>query len=64
MATWYVEDIEQIVDDLTAVGVQFLRYDELQHDSRGITGRAGGGTHRMATRPGRQPSCHRDRRLS
>ena len=43
MATWYVEDIEQIVDDLTAVGVQFLRYDELQHDARGITGRAGGG---------------------
>ena len=43
MATWYVEDIEQIVDDLTAVGVQFLRYDELQHDARGSpAGLAGG----------------------
>ena len=43
MATWYVEDIDRIVDELTAAGVQFLRYDGLQHDAKGITVRAGGG---------------------
>ncbi len=43
MATWYVEDLDQIVDELTGAGVGFLRYDELQHDARGITDRAGGG---------------------
>ncbi len=43
MATWYVEDLDQIVDELTSAGVGFLRYDELHHDARGITGRAGGG---------------------
>jgi catechol 2,3-dioxygenase-like lactoylglutathione lyase family enzyme len=43
MATWYVDDIEQIVDELTAVGVEFVRYVEFEHDGRGITSRAGGG---------------------
>jgi catechol 2,3-dioxygenase-like lactoylglutathione lyase family enzyme len=43
MATWYADDIEQIVDELAAAGVQFLRYDELEHDAKGITDRAGGG---------------------
>jgi hypothetical protein len=28
---------------LTAVGVEISRYDELEHDARGITARAGGG---------------------
>ena len=28
MATWYVDDIEQVVDELTAAGVEFTRYDE------------------------------------
>ncbi len=43
MATWYVEDLDQIVAELTAAGVEFLRYDELDHDVKGITDRAGGG---------------------
>jgi catechol 2,3-dioxygenase-like lactoylglutathione lyase family enzyme len=28
MATWYVDDIEQIVDELAAAGVEFVRYNE------------------------------------
>jgi catechol 2,3-dioxygenase-like lactoylglutathione lyase family enzyme len=43
MAVWYVDDIEQIVDELTAAGVEFVRYDEFDHDGKGITARAGGG---------------------
>jgi catechol 2,3-dioxygenase-like lactoylglutathione lyase family enzyme len=43
MATWYVDDLDQIVDELTASGVEFVRYDDLQHDLNGITARAGGG---------------------
>src|SRR5688500_20290875 len=36
LATWYVDHIEQIVDELTAAGVEFARYDEFEHDARGI----------------------------
>jgi catechol 2,3-dioxygenase-like lactoylglutathione lyase family enzyme len=43
LATWYVEDIEAVVDELAAAGVEFARYDEYRHDARGITERAGGG---------------------
>lgn len=43
LATWYVDDIDQVVDELTAAGVGFARYDEFEHDSKGITPRAGGG---------------------
>lgn len=43
LAVWYVDDIDQIVDDLTAAGVEFARYDEFEHDAKGITPRAGGG---------------------
>jgi predicted enzyme related to lactoylglutathione lyase len=43
LATWYVDDIDQVVDELAARGVEFVRYDGLQHDARGITARAGGG---------------------
>ncbi|MET8040616.1 VOC family protein [Micromonospora sp. NPDC005215] len=43
VATWYVEDIDQIVDELLASGVEFIRYDQLEHDAKGITARAGGG---------------------
>jgi predicted enzyme related to lactoylglutathione lyase len=43
LATWYVEDIDQVVQDLTAAGVEFVRYDAYEHDARGITPRAGGG---------------------
>ena len=40
---WYVDDIDQVVDELTAVGVTFARYNEFEHDATGITPRAGGG---------------------
>ncbi|HJQ42659.1 MAG TPA: VOC family protein [Jatrophihabitantaceae bacterium] len=43
MATWYVEDIDRVVDELAAAGVEFTRYDEFEHDANGITARAGGG---------------------
>jgi catechol 2,3-dioxygenase-like lactoylglutathione lyase family enzyme len=43
MAVWYVDDIDQVVDELTAAGVEFTRYDEFDHDAKGITPRAGGG---------------------
>jgi catechol 2,3-dioxygenase-like lactoylglutathione lyase family enzyme len=43
LATWYVDDIDQIVDELVSSGVDLIRYDQLEHDARGITARAGGG---------------------
>ncbi|MEU9022088.1 VOC family protein [Actinomadura sp. NPDC048394] len=43
LATWYVDDIDRIVDELASSGVEFVRYDQFEHDARGITPRAGGG---------------------
>ena len=43
MATWYVENIDQIVHELAVAGVEFARYEGLEHDAAGITARAGGG---------------------
>ena len=43
LATWYVDDIDRIVDELVASGVEFVRYDQFEHDAKGITARAGGG---------------------
>ncbi|MBQ0904147.1 VOC family protein [Micromonospora sp. U21] len=43
LATWYVDDIDQIVDELVSSGVEFTRYEQFEHDARGITARAGGG---------------------
>jgi catechol 2,3-dioxygenase-like lactoylglutathione lyase family enzyme len=43
LATWYVDDIDQIVGELTSSGVEFARYDQFDHDAKGITARAGGG---------------------
>ncbi|WP_410818918.1 VOC family protein [Micromonospora sp. 050-3] len=43
LATWYVDDIDQIVDELSSSGVEFIRYEQLTHDAKGITARAGGG---------------------
>ena len=43
LATWYVDDIDQIVDELVSSGVEFVRYDQIEHDAKGITARAGGG---------------------
>ena len=38
LATWYVPDLEQVVDELSANGVTFERYDDpqLRTDRRGI----------------------------
>ena len=50
LATWYVDDVGQMVDDLTASGVTFEQYDGVLEsgfdygtDERGISPRAGGG---------------------
>lgn len=43
LATFYVEDIDQIVDELAAAGIELVRYDQFEHDVKGITARAGGG---------------------
>lgn len=43
LAVWYVDDIDATVDELSAAGVEFVRYDAFEHDSKGITPRAGGG---------------------
>jgi catechol 2,3-dioxygenase-like lactoylglutathione lyase family enzyme len=43
LATWYVDGIDQVVDQLAVAGVEFARYDEFEHDAKGITARAGGG---------------------
>jgi catechol 2,3-dioxygenase-like lactoylglutathione lyase family enzyme len=43
LATWYVDDIDGIVDELVSSGVEFVRYDQFEHDAKGITPRAGGG---------------------
>jgi catechol 2,3-dioxygenase-like lactoylglutathione lyase family enzyme len=43
MATWYVDDIDQVVDELTTAGVEFARYEGIEHDANGTTARAGGG---------------------
>jgi catechol 2,3-dioxygenase-like lactoylglutathione lyase family enzyme len=38
LATWYVSDLEQVVDELASNGVTFERYDDpaLKADERGI----------------------------
>jgi len=43
LATWYVDDLDRIVDELAAAGVACVRYEQLEHDGKGITARAGGG---------------------
>ena len=43
LATWYVDDVERVVDELVANGVTFARYEGLTADDKGISPRAGGG---------------------
>ncbi|MEU4558624.1 VOC family protein [Actinoplanes sp. NPDC023936] len=43
LATWYVDDLDRVVGELTEAGVEFARYEQFEHDARGITARAGGG---------------------
>ncbi len=43
LATWYVDDVDRVVDELSSGGVTFERYEGLKADERGISPRAGGG---------------------
>jgi catechol 2,3-dioxygenase-like lactoylglutathione lyase family enzyme len=50
LATWYIDDVEQMVDELTSKGVTFEHYEGVLEsgfdygtDERGISSRAGGG---------------------
>ena len=43
LATWYVDDVERVVDELTANGVRFEHYEGITTDAKGISPRAGGG---------------------
>jgi catechol 2,3-dioxygenase-like lactoylglutathione lyase family enzyme len=50
LATWYVDDVERMVDELSASGVTFEHYEgvtdsgfDFATDERGISPRAGGG---------------------
>ncbi len=44
LASWYVEDVESVVDELTSKGVTFERYDEgpIVTDDKGIATFEGG----------------------
>jgi catechol 2,3-dioxygenase-like lactoylglutathione lyase family enzyme len=43
LATWYVDDVERVVDELGSHGVTFEHYEGLTTDEKGISPRAGGG---------------------
>ena len=43
LATWYVDDVERIVDELSSTGVTFEHYPGVTTDERGVSPRAGGG---------------------
>ncbi len=62
LATWYVEDIDQMVDELSAAGVEFARYDDYEHDAKGITDRAGGGRIAWFLDPDGNVLCVHDKR--
>jgi catechol 2,3-dioxygenase-like lactoylglutathione lyase family enzyme len=43
LVTWYVDDVERVVDELGSNGVRFEHYEGLTTDQKGISPRAGGG---------------------
>jgi catechol 2,3-dioxygenase-like lactoylglutathione lyase family enzyme len=43
LATWYVDDVERVVDELSSNGLTFEHYEEVTTDEKGISPRAGGG---------------------
>jgi len=43
LATWYVDDVERVVDELSAGGVTFEHYEGVTTNEKGISPRAGGG---------------------
>src|SRR3954452_14165298 len=34
LATWYVDDIDQIVDELTTAGVKFMHHEDFGNDAK------------------------------
>jgi catechol 2,3-dioxygenase-like lactoylglutathione lyase family enzyme len=43
LATWYVDDVDRVVDELNSTGVTFEHYEGVTTDEKGISPRAGGG---------------------
>ncbi|KJL23364.1 Glyoxalase-like domain protein [Microbacterium oxydans] len=43
VATWYVDELDAVVAELTAAGAEFVHYEGFDQDERGIGLRAGGG---------------------
>ena len=43
LATWYVDDVERVIDELSSNGVSFEHYEGVTTDEKGISPRAGGG---------------------
>jgi catechol 2,3-dioxygenase-like lactoylglutathione lyase family enzyme len=43
LATWYVDEVERVVDELSSGGVTFEHYEGVTTDEKGISPRAGGG---------------------
>jgi catechol 2,3-dioxygenase-like lactoylglutathione lyase family enzyme len=43
LVTWYVDDVERVVDELSSKGIEFEHYQEVTTDEKGISPRAGGG---------------------
>ena len=43
LATWYVDDVDRVIDELAAKGVTFEHYEGVTTDERGVSPRAGGG---------------------
>jgi hypothetical protein len=58
LATWYVDDVEQVVDELGSRGVTFEHYEGLTTDVRGMSPRAGGGQRRPPRRSRALPRAH------
>src|SRR5689334_12952530 len=51
LATWYVDDIDRVVDELAARGGEFVRYDEVEQGGKGGTATAGRGPQRVVGEP-------------
>jgi catechol 2,3-dioxygenase-like lactoylglutathione lyase family enzyme len=43
LATWYVDDVERVIDQLSSNGVTFEHYEGVTTNEKGISPRAGGG---------------------
>jgi len=43
LATWYVDDVERVIEQLSSNGVTFEHYEGVTTNEKGISPRAGGG---------------------